>query len=123
MKFAEAHNNQTFFITGYDQQSIRINGKSFDKGLILTSNSFYSNWSAQTYARLKVSHLNEIFTLKPELILLGTGRKQLFPNKDIYLALINSNIGFEIMNTQAACRTFNILTADGRNVAAALFTH
>ncbi len=122
MKFSEEHDNQAFVITGYDHQSIHINDKPFNKGLILTSESFNSDWSPQTYTDLKVSHLDEIFTLKPELILLGTGKKQRLPSKDIYLALIRSNIGFEVMNTQAACRTFNILTADGRGVAAALFS-
>jgi uncharacterized protein len=123
MKFSEEHENQAFVITGYDLQSIHINNKPFNRGFILSSDSFNPDWSPQSYTDLKVSHLDEIFALRPELILLGTGEKQIFPSKDIYLALIDSNIGFEVMNTQAACRTFNILTADDRNVAAALFLY
>jgi len=122
MKFSEEHDNQQFVITGYDHQSVQINNKDFNHGFILTPDNFKPDWSPKVYADLQVIHLDEIFSLKPELILLGTGEKQLFPSKDIYLSLINSKIGFEVMNTQAACRTFNILTADNRNVALALFT-
>ena len=121
MKFSEEHDNRQYTITGYDQQSIRINDRRFNQGVILTSDHFNPDWQPQVYADLEVSHLDDIFVLQPELILLGTGEKQIFPAKDIYLALVRSGIGFEVMNTQAACRTFNILTADDRNVAAALF--
>jgi uncharacterized protein len=121
MKFSEEHDNRQYIITGYDHQSIRINDRGFNQGFILTSAHFNPDWEPQVYADLEVSHLDDIFALQPELILLGTGKKQIFPAKDIYLALVRSGIGFEVMNTQAACRTFNILTADDRNVAAALF--
>ncbi len=121
MKFSEEHDDKQFVITGYDDQSIHINNQHFNQGFILTLDHFKPDWTPRIYADLEVTHLNDIFELKPELILLGTGEKQVFPPKEIYLSLIHSKIGFEVMNTQAACRTFNILTADNRNVAAALF--
>jgi uncharacterized protein len=121
MKFSEEHNDNQFTITGYDDQNIRINNKSFKQGFILTPSHFTPDWQPQVFSDLQAQHLNAIFALQPEFILLGTGIKQLFPEKEVYLSLVNSSIGFEIMNTQAACRTFNILMADDRNVAAALF--
>jgi uncharacterized protein len=121
MKFSEEHDEQAFVITGYDKASVRINDKGFTHGFILTSEYFNPDWKPQRFSHLKPQHLEEIFALEPEVILLGTGAKQLFPEKEVYLSLVNSTIGFEVMNTQAACRTFNILTADNRKVAAALF--
>jgi uncharacterized protein len=58
--------------------------------------------------------------VRPEIVLLGTGRKLTFPNMRIFNALRRAQIGFEVMDTQAACRTYNILLAESRNVAAAL---
>jgi uncharacterized protein len=121
MKFSEEHDEQQFVITGYDKKSVRINDKGFSQGFILTSEYFNPNWEPQRFNHLNPQHLEEIFALEPEVILLGTGAKQLFPEQEVYLSLVNSTIGFEVMNTQAACRTFNILTADNRKVAAALF--
>jgi uncharacterized protein len=121
MKFSEEHDDQQFVITGYDQHSVNINGSTFHQGMIVSSDYFNPNWQPQTFSALKSHHLDELFELQPEIILLGTGTQQTFPEKNLYLSLINASIGFEIMNTQAACRTFNILTADNRNVVAALF--
>jgi hypothetical protein len=58
--------------------------------------------------------------LKPELILIGTGSKQRFPKPELLKSLILAKIGFEIMDSQAACRTYNILVSEGRQVLLAL---
>jgi uncharacterized protein len=58
--------------------------------------------------------------LKPELILIGTGSRQHFPKPELLKALIQAKIGFEIMDSQAACRTYNILVGEGRRVLLAL---
>jgi uncharacterized protein len=58
--------------------------------------------------------------LKPELILIGTGNKQRFPKPELLKSLILAKIGFEIMDSQAACRTYNILVGEGRQVLLAL---
>jgi uncharacterized protein len=121
MKFSEEHDEQPFTITGYDEQTIRINDQEITQGLIVAADHFNANWQPKVFAELKPQHLEAVFMLQPEIILLGTGREQIFPEKEVYLSLIRSTIGFEIMNTQAACRTFSILTADNRKVAAALF--
>ena len=122
MKFSEDHNGTEYKITGYDDQSIRVNDKNFDFGFIITPYQFIHDWQVQCYADLEVKHLDALFDLKPNVILLGTGKKQIFPSKDILRAFVDSGIGFEIMDTQAACRTFNILMSEDRNVAAAIFT-
>ena len=121
MKFSEEHDNQQFTITGYDDHAIGINGQNITQGFIIAADHFNKDWQPRVFADLNPQHLETVFALQPEIILLGTGQEQQLPEKDVYLSLINSAIGFEIMNTQAACRTFTILTADNRKVAAALF--
>lgn len=59
--------------------------------------------------------------MNPEVIILGTGLKQIFPEREILKHLVQNRIGYEIMDTQAACRTFNIIMAEGRNVVAGMF--
>jgi uncharacterized protein len=58
--------------------------------------------------------------LCPELLILGTGRRQRFPRAELLAPLAEAGIGWEVMDTGAACRTYNILMSEGRNVAAAL---
>jgi uncharacterized protein len=78
------------------------------------------HWEAPSFAGLKPSHFAQIAELKPELVIIGTGLRQRFPRPDLLKALINAKIGFEIMDTQAACRTYNILVGEGRQAMAAL---
>jgi uncharacterized protein len=77
-------------------------------------------WEASSFAALEPSHFAQIADLKPELVIFGSGAVQRFPRPDLLRALINAKIGFEIMDTQAACRTYNILVGEGRQAMAAL---
>ena len=67
---------------------------------------------------LKESH---VIAQRPEIVLIGTGTRQRFPERSILTALLTRRIGVEVMDTAAACRTFNILVAEDRRVVAALF--
>lgn len=121
MKFAEDHNSATYKISAYDDQSIAINGLAYSQSLVLSPSELDSEWSPSSFNELRASHLETIYTMKPEIIILGTGSKQTFPPAEILRHLAIKQIGYEIMDTQAACRTFNILMAEGRTVVAALF--
>ena len=70
---------------------------------------------------LKIDDFEGIYAMNPEVIILGTGLKQIFPEREILKHLVQNRIGYEIMDTQAACRTFNIIMAEGRNVVAGMF--
>ena len=121
MKFAEDHNTSRYKITGYDNTSIGINGIAHNQSLVLSPMELIIDWSPQSYSQLEAEHLDPFYDLNAEIILLGTGQIQLFPQSDILRRFAKEQIGFEIMDTQAACRTFNILMAEGRNVVAGLF--
>lgn len=78
------------------------------------------NWDIQDFESLAQGDLSALVSLKPELVLLGTGDLLRFPDSKLLAGLAAAGIGAEIMDTRAACRTYNILAEEGRNVAAAL---
>ena len=90
------------------------------ESLILTSRQVITEWEPNKLIELTEAHMAMVLNLDPELVLLGTGAKQQFPAMEILATFHRAQIGIEIMDTAAACRTFNILVAEGRHVAAAL---
>ncbi len=107
-------------ITGYGDGYVEINKTPYAHAVLLSSDGAISNWSAQTFDGLEASHFSQMVDLKPELVLIGPGSRQRFPKPELLKALVQAKIGFEIMNSQAACRTYNILVGEGRQVLLAL---
>lgn len=120
MKFAEDDPSEGYFITAYDSASIQVNGKNFSGPLVITQDVLITDWAPESIHTLQPAHIEEIIELKPELVLLGTGHKLIFPEIKTYAGLIELGIGVEIMDTGAACRTYNILSGEGRRVVAGL---
>jgi uncharacterized protein len=113
-------NHAAYQIRAYQPGSIQINDQILHKSLIVTPNKLIQDWPPQTFSELSSEHLAIIIDLSPAIVLIGTGSTIQFPNAAIYGDLINAGIGVEIMDTHAACRTYNALTAEDRNVVAAL---
>ena len=107
-------------ITGYGDGYVEINKTPYAHAVVLSSDGAISEWSAQSFENLEAHHFSQLIDLKPELILIGTGKRQRFPKPELLKALISAKIGFEIMDSQAACRTYNILVGEGRQVLLAL---
>ena len=107
-------------ITGYGDGYVEINKTPYAHAVVLSSNGAISEWSTQSFDDLETHHFAQLVDLKPELILIGTGKRQRFPKPELLKALISAKIGFEIMDSQAACRTYNILVSEGRQVLLAL---
>lgn len=107
-------------ITGYGTDYIEVNKAPYSHAVLLGPSGPVMHWGASSFEDLDPSHFAQIAVLKPELIIIGTGLRQRFPRPDLLKALINAKIGFEIMDTQAACRTYNILVGEGRQAMAAL---
>ena len=121
MKFAEDNNSSNYKITGYESEGVEINGLMHKQSFILSPMELVNDWQPQELSALAVEHLDAFYTMKPEVIILGTGASQIFPERDILKYLVQNRIGYEIMDTQAACRTFNIIMAEGRTVVAGMF--
>jgi uncharacterized protein len=120
VKFAEDDLNQGYIITAYDNASIQVNGKNFNSAMVITQDTLVADWTPGSIEALLPEHIETIANLKPELVLLGTGAKLVFPEIRIYASLIQKGIGVEVMDTGAACRTYNILSSEGRRVVAGL---
>lgn len=111
---------QANLIRTYTAGRITVNQDSYDHSLIVLPGQIIADWPPQAFEQLAVAHLETLVSLGPELLILGTGRRQRFPRAELLAPLAAAGIGWEIMDTGAACRTYNILMGEGRNVAAAL---
>jgi uncharacterized protein len=107
-------------ITGYGTDFIEINRKKYTRNLIVLANKLVENWQVTDFAALSEVHFEYLLESKPEVVLLGTGGKHQFLHPKMFRKLTESGISLECMTTAAACRTYNILMSEGRNVAAAL---
>ena len=120
MKLQSDPHSGTNTITGYGDGYVEINKTPCKHAVLISSDGTISEWPIKTFQALEPSHFEQMVALKPELILIGTGIKQRFPKPELLKSLISAKIGFEIMNSQAACRTYNILVGEGRQVLLAL---
>ena len=107
-------------ITGYGPGYVEINQNPYTHAVLLSSDGAISEWPLKSFEELAATHFDQMVNLQPELILIGTGSRQRFPRPELLKTLISAKIGFEIMDSQAACRTYNILVGEGRRVLLAL---
>ena len=101
-------------------ESTRLRQEILTRSAIVTPTRLIRDWTPQSFTELDPTHMQILVELAPEIVLLGSGNSLLWPDAAIVAPLADAGIGFEIMNTAAACRTYNILMGDGRRVAAAL---
>jgi len=106
--------------TGYGAGYVLINQVRYESNLIVMPDRIIENWDTGSFEQLTPEHFNPVLSLQPEMVLFGTGATLRFPHPKLTRMLIESGIGIEVMDTSAACRTYNILTDEGRRVAAAL---
>jgi uncharacterized protein len=119
MKLHLSHSANINLISGYGSDHILVNGVRHEVSLIVLPDEVITGW-ANTLDLLALEHFDTLALRAPEIILLGSGRRLRFPSPAFYAGLTKARIGVEIMDTPAACRTYNILAAEGRRVAAAL---
>jgi len=92
----------------------------FRKSVTLKSNGVIKSWKPQTSTDFNPEHFLEFAEDNPEIILFGTGQRLSFPPQDCLSVLQQQNLGYEVMDTAAACRTFNVLAAEDRDVTLAI---
>ncbi|MFM2035602.1 MAG: hypothetical protein RL459_867 [Pseudomonadota bacterium] len=107
-------------ITGYGPGWIAINGEKISSSVVLGSRGEHLQWDAGSFEDLQPSHFAQLAELDCELVIFGSGPRLRFPNPAWLTPLMGKRMGLETMDTQAACRTFNILAAEGRHVALAV---
>jgi uncharacterized protein len=121
MKFMLDNNSDGYAIQRYEAGQIVIDQKIYRQSLILLPDQVIADWSPNSVAELVIADFAQLAELGAEIVLLGTGREQHFPHASLCQPLMQQRIGLEVMDTAAACRTYNILMTEGRRVAAALF--
>jgi uncharacterized protein len=120
MKFSLADHTSGYAIQGYGPGEVTIGGRLFRHSLVLTPTRL-EPWHPAPPEQLDETDLAPVIELAPELLLLGTGPRQRLPSPALYAALAQRGIALEAMDNGAACRTYNILLAEGRRIALALF--
>jgi uncharacterized protein len=108
-------------ITGYGEGYVSINTQRYTSSVIVTPDRTVADWDVHDFAALEPAHFQALLDLKPEIVLLGTGERHQFPRPELMRVFVDARVGFEAMDTRAACRTYNILVSEGREVLAALF--
>jgi uncharacterized protein len=106
-------------VTAYGPGFIEINKARHTSAVVLTP-ARVDPWPIASFEALAEADFERLRALDPEVVLLGTGSRQRFPHPRLTSALAAARIGLEVMSTSAACRTYNILMAEGRKVVAAL---
>jgi uncharacterized protein len=107
-------------VTGYGEGWIEVNRSRHRASLVVSADRLVTDWPAASIEALTADHLAAILEMAPEIVLLGTGPAFRFLEPALLAPLYNAGIGVEVMDTPAACRTYNILMGEGRNVVAAL---
>ncbi|MGE5467253.1 MAG: Mth938-like domain-containing protein [Ignavibacteria bacterium] len=107
-------------VTALGPGYVSVDAQRYEHSLLLQPDRVDATWGPTTPALLGAEHLAPLVGIGCDVLLLGTGERQRFPAPAVLRPLAEAHVGVEIMDTRAACRTYNILVAEGRKVAAAL---
>jgi uncharacterized protein len=97
-----------------------LSARILTRSCVIAPDRLIIDWPPQAFGEIEHVHFEIVAAMAPEVVLFGSGVTAQFPRADLLSTMTSKGIGVEVMNTGAACRTYNILTADGRRVAAAL---
>jgi uncharacterized protein len=107
-------------IRAYAAGQVTVNDEVIVTSVIVTPDRIIRDWLPRTFGDLELRHIARLEELQPEIIVLGTGPRLRFPDSEYTAGFLSKDIGVEVMDTNAACRTYNILLSEGRRVVAAL---
>lgn len=106
--------------TGYGDGYVAVNHTRYSHPVVVTPGREVAAWDAASFEMLSAAHFEALLALGCEVVIIGTGERHRFPPPDVLRPLAGAGIGVEVMDTRAACRTYNILMAEGRQVVAAI---
>ncbi|HMN44847.1 MAG TPA: Mth938-like domain-containing protein [Povalibacter sp.] len=108
-------------VRAYSPGEIRVNETIVHRSCLLRADTLITDWRPQSLNELTAEDLEPLFALEPEIVVLGSGTRQKFPPSTLLARILSRGIGCEVMDTGAACRTYNVLVSEDRKVVAALF--
>lgn len=120
MKLQQARTPGMMVFTAHGPGYVMVGAARYEKPVVVMPDKVREDWPARDFASLQEDHFTWLLQLAPEVLLLGTGARLQFPHPRLYRQLSEAGIALECMDTPAACRTYNILAAEDRKVAAAI---
>jgi uncharacterized protein len=120
MKLHSDNTQQYQTVTGYDAGGVEINAQRFTYSLLVMPETPPRPWNVTRLEELSAAHFEEIAKDKPDVVVLGTGERQRFVHPKLVASLSALHVGVDCMDSQAACRTYNVLMGEGRRVTLAL---
>jgi uncharacterized protein len=121
MKLSDDSNARLHLVRAYQPGEIRVGEDIYRRSCLLRADTIVSDWRPQTIDELRPGDFAAILALEPEIIVIGSGTKQKFPPYSLLAEILARGIGCEVMDTGAACRTYNVLVSEDRRAVAALF--
>lgn len=121
MKLTDERSAGVNTVRSYSPGSVKVGDTVLTRSCLISPNELITDWRPQSLEDLTLEDLDAVLALKPEIVILGAGMKQRFPPTQLMASLLSRNIGCDVMDTGAACRTYNVLVSEGREVVAALF--
>jgi uncharacterized protein len=120
MKFQPDHAEGVNLITRHEPGRLWVAGRMHEGSVVVPWQGPVLPWPVADVGALEGAHLDQILALKPELVILGSGTRMRFAAPRVLAGLMSARVGFETMDTAAACRTYNVLASERRKVVAAL---
>jgi uncharacterized protein len=120
MRFTQESSSGINVIRAYGGGELRVNENAYRGAVILSASTVLAEPNIQKLEDLIAIDASRVLALEPELVLLGTGTRQIFPASSFGAQFLRAGVGFEVMDTGAACRTFNVLVGEQRRVVALL---
>ncbi len=120
MKLSEDYTYGSNVIRAYTDTGIEINDKAYSSSLVVGNTLLIEDWEISHIDDMAETHWQQLVELSPEIIIIGTGEKIIFPHPSSYAIAIQQGIGVEFMDSAAACRTYNILLSEDRPIIAAI---
>lgn len=120
MQITQDNGNATYKINRYKNGCFVVNNRTYSDSIVVMPEHLLFPWGPNAFETLAAEHFDLLLPYKLQLVLVGTGTQLRFPNQKFFASLINQKTGIEVMDTAAACRTYTLLMAEGRKVAAAL---
>lgn len=117
MKLHLAQNAGLLTFSSHGPGYVSVNGTRYEGSVLLCGRQIETDWAPQGFDGLDATQFERLGNMGAEIVLFGSGDRQRFPRPELLKGLINKGIGLEVMDTKAACRTYNILVAEGRLVA------
>ena len=121
MKLIQETSCAKYQIRGISEKGIQVNETYFQDSFIVSPDTLIASWDVPNPSEFTTQHFEILFSLAPELILIGTGEAQRFLPPKLIQQVLRRGIGLEVMPNRSVCRTYHVLASENRNFVAGIF--